>query len=193
MLAAGRSAVDDEVSRVCLALRKASALPEVIVAEATIDTSAALHREASLAYFRLAGLDDELSEALYALDFRASSHPFYPDVVPVVRALHARGIRIALVSDIHVDLRPEFEAAGLAKYFNAFVLSFEHGVQKPDRAIFEIALGALEVDASDALMVGDRPSHDGGAVRAGITTLLMPPSTSADLPVGLDRVLALVG
>jgi HAD superfamily hydrolase (TIGR01549 family) len=110
-----------------------------------------------------------------------------------VRALHARGIRIALVSDIHVDLRPEFEAAGLAKYFNAFVLSFEHGVQKPDRAIFEIALGALEVDASDALMVGDRPSHDGGAVRAGITTLLMPPSTSADLPVGLDRVLALVG
>jgi HAD superfamily hydrolase (TIGR01509 family) len=130
---------------------------------------------------------------LYELDARATSHPFYPDAGPVVRALHARGVRIALVSDIHNNLRPKFEAAGIAECFDAFVLSFEHGVQKPDRAIFEIALRALDVDASDALMVGDRASHDGGAVRVGITTLLMPPAASADRPVGLDRVLAVVG
>ncbi len=42
-------------------------------------------------------------------------------------------------------------------------------------------------------MVGDRASHDGGAVAAGITTLLLTPVASADTPVGLSRVLALVG
>ncbi len=91
------------------------------------------------------GLDDELVESLYALDLDPIAHPFYPDAATVLQALHERGCPIALVSDIHVDLRPEFAAAGLDRYIDAFVLSYEHGVQKPDQAIFDIALRALEV------------------------------------------------
>ena len=45
--------------------------------------------------------------------------------------------------------------AGLNDYVSAFVLSFEHGIQKPDRRMFEIALEQLEVKPSDALMFGD--------------------------------------
>jgi len=100
-------------------------------------------------------------------------------------------VPLALVSDIHVDLRPEFAAAGVAQYFDAFVLSFEHGVQKPGRRIFEIALETLDVDAGDALMVGDRASHDGGAIKAGIATWLLPEGAEADQPRGLDRLLPL--
>jgi HAD superfamily hydrolase (TIGR01509 family) len=142
-------------------------------------------------FFERAGLDDAMASALYDLDLEADSHPFYPDAAEVLRALHARGVRIALVSDIHIDLRPEFAAAGLGEYVDAFVLSFEHGVQKPDRRIFEIALAALDVDAGDALMVGDRASHDGGAIGAGIATWLLPEGAARDQPRGLDRLLPL--
>ena len=186
----GRAADEDHVAEICAALTRAADLPEVRAATAGCDCSQEAHRAYSSLYFRRAGLDDEFADALYALDLEAESHPFYPDALPVVRELHERGCRIALVSDIHVDLRPEFVAAGFDGSIDAYVLSFEHGVQKPGRRIFEIALEALDVDASRALMVGDSASHDGGAIKAGISTWLLPEGGSADRARGLDRLLA---
>jgi FMN phosphatase YigB (HAD superfamily) len=61
---------------------------------------------------------------------------------------------------------------------DCFVLSFEHGVQKPDPRIFGVALDGLGVEPANALMVGDRASHDGAAVELGIPTLLVPPLTT---------------
>jgi HAD superfamily hydrolase (TIGR01509 family) len=190
--ALGRATDDAAVATLCEGLRTAARLAEVVDGERTCDCSAAAHRDWSMMYFRLAGLDDDLCESLYALDFDAMCHPFYPDAAPVLRALRDRGCRIALVSDIHVDLRSEIVAADLYDCFDAFVLSFEQGVQKPQPEIFEIALRALDVHPAETLMVGDRASHDGGAVALGITTLLLPEVASADVPVGLHRVLALL-
>ena len=132
-------------------------------------------------------------EALYALDPDPVNHPLYPDAAPVLRELKARGARIAVVSDFHVDLRPMLAAGGVADLCDACIVSAEHGVQKPDPRIFEIALAALTADATGTLMVGDRASHDGGASGAGITTLILPPPPAALLPRGLDVVLRLVG
>lgn len=182
----------DGVEEICERLEHASRDPDVVDAACRCDCSAVEHRAWFALLCERAGIDRSLEEALDALDFDASSHVFYPDVAPVLAALHDADVRVAVVSDIHFDLRPEFAAAGLADFVHAFVLSYEHGVQKPDPAIFEIALRALNVDASAALMVGDRASHDGGAVKARIPTLLLPPVASADVPVGLDRVLALI-
>jgi len=191
LVRAGRAADDAVVHKVSDDLRRAAARPEVAAGELGCDCSAEAHRAWSFMFFERAGLDDAMASALYDLDLEAASHPFYPDAAEVLRALHARGVRIALVSDIHIDLRPEFAAAGLGEYVDAFVLSFEHGVQKPDRRIFEIALAALDVDAGDALMVGDRASHDGGAIKAGIATWLLPEGAAGDQPRGLDRLLPL--
>jgi HAD superfamily hydrolase (TIGR01509 family) len=185
----GRSG--DDVNRWCEALRIAYELPEVQAGELICDTDADVHRRTQLRYFEVAGLDEELAACLYQLDFEPASHPFYPDTEQALRALHESGRKIALVSDFHVDVRPEFVAAGLDQYMDAYVISFEHGVQKPDPRMFEIALDALGVQPHEALMVGDRASHDGGAVALGITTLLVSPPTDVREGNGLDRVLAL--
>jgi FMN phosphatase YigB (HAD superfamily) len=95
--------------------------------------------------------------------------------LPVALGEPLRGARAGLVSDIHFDLRPVFAEAGLDRYVSSYVLSFEHGVQKPDAQIFRIALDALAAVPAEALMVGDRSGHDGGAVAVGIPTLLVPP------------------
>ena len=158
-----------------------------------IDSSAERHREATLRVFARHGLDAELAEALYGLDADPANHPLYPDAGPVLREIQARGVGIALISDFHLDLRPVLAHHGIADLFDAWVLSFEHGIQKPDPRMFTLALDALAVRPEHALMVGDRASHDGGAAAAGIATLILPPPPERLEPRGLDIVTRLLG
>lgn len=140
-----------------------------------VDSDRALHREVYLGVFADAGLDPELAEALYAVESDAAHNPFAVDAAPTMRALADRGRKIGVLSDIHFDLRPAFAAAGLEGLVDVFVLSYEYGMQKPDPAIFRATLDGLGTDAGQTLMVGDRASHDGAAVRVGMPVLLVPP------------------
>jgi HAD superfamily hydrolase (TIGR01549 family) len=139
------------------------------------DTDAARHREIYMEVLADARVDHELAEALYAVESDPAHNPFAEDAAPVLRAIAAGGYRIGLLSDIHFDLRPVFAAVGLADAVTAYVLSYEHGVQKPNPAIFRLALDALGTRAAETLMVGDRASHDGPALDIGMPTLLLPP------------------
>ncbi|MGY2129005.1 HAD family hydrolase [Blastococcus sp. SYSU DS0617] len=157
-----------------------------------VDSDAALHRRTYLEVFADAGLDAELAEALYAVESDPGRNRFAVDVEETFQALRGRGVLIAVVSDIHVDLRPAFAAAGLGGLVDVFTLSFEQGVQKPDPLMFSRTLDALQVAPPDALMVGDRSRPDGAAVESGIPTLLVPPLRDvADRR--LDKVLRLCG
>jgi HAD superfamily hydrolase (TIGR01549 family) len=186
----GRNVDESEVAALVRRLQAASKLPTVTEAQGGADCSADLHRNAAMLWYREAGLEPELAEGLYGLDREAIAHPMFEDVPETLERINELGIGIAIVSDIHFDLRPEFANLGLDRFINHFVLSFEHGIQKPDPRIFTLALDLLGVHASQALMVGDRPDRDGGAVDAGISTLLLP-AVSRRLR-GLDGVLALI-
>ena len=140
-----------------------------------MDADAALHRRTYLRVLADLGLDPDLVTALYEVESDPSCNPFADDVAPALRALHDAGLRIAVVSDIHVDIRPSFAAAGLDGLVDVFTLSFEQGVQKPDSEMFTRTLDALGVAPSAALMVGDRSRPDGAAVELGMVTLLLPP------------------
>jgi HAD superfamily hydrolase (TIGR01509 family) len=188
----GRDISAVEIDHLVLKLDRAYLAPEIQEGLLTEDCDAQVHRDVNLRWFELAGLDEELSAELYELDFDPQCHPFYPDVPDVLAALHSTGVRLAVVSDIHFDLRPEFTAADLDRYVDAFVLSFEQGFQKPDARMFQLALDQLDVRPSEALMVGDRSSHDGGAASVGITTLILPPLQTL-LDRGLRSVLDLCG
>jgi HAD superfamily hydrolase (TIGR01509 family) len=157
-----------------------------------VDSDAALHRRTYLQVFADAGLDDVLAAALYAVESDLSLNPFADDVAETMTALRRRGVRIGVLSDLHVDLRPAFRAAGLADLVDALTLSFEQGCQKPDPRIFRAALDGLGVAAEDTLMVGDRAAKDGAAVELGMTVLLLPPLRSVS-ERRLHRVLALAG
>jgi HAD superfamily hydrolase (TIGR01509 family) len=171
-------------------LREARQLSGVVSAMATADCAAEQHRTATMLWFSEANLDRPLAEALYALDLDPVAHPFFKDVPETFRQLRARGIDVAIVSDVHFDLRPEFALVGIDELVSAYIFSFEHGVQKPDPRIFKLALERLDISASEALMVGDRPDRDGGAVHIGIRTLILPKEGGPRR--GLRSVLALL-
>ncbi len=98
----------------------------------------------------------------------------YDDVRPALERLRARGLRLGLVSNTHRCLDTFRRHFDLNPFIDAGVSSSDHGYMKPHPSIFEAALRALDVDAAEALMVGDSLSHDvSGAHQAGMRAVLL--------------------
>jgi HAD superfamily hydrolase (TIGR01549 family) len=196
-LSIGRALTDEEVTETCRRLDETlAARPDLAEGLERCDTSLDVHRGALLAWFEATGLDRELAHAIWARDSDdpAANYP-YPDTEPVMRALHESGTRVAVVSDIHYDIRDHFVRHQLDAFVDAYVLSYRHGIQKPDAEMFIRALEAVDVPPERALMVGDRASHDGGAAECGIASYIFPGPFQGGTraPRGLDAVLRLVG
>lgn len=173
---AGREADEAAIGETLASVVAAAGEPDRLQGP-TVDTSADLHRETYYGVFEDAGLDPEVADALYAVESDPRYNQFAVDVAPVMQSLVMKGRRIGVLSDIHFDLRAVFAEHGLLELVDSFVLSFEHGAQKPDPVIFRVAVDALGGTPAETLMVGDRASHDGAAVSVGMPTLLVPPLT----------------
>ena len=166
---------------------------DVCAAMAHADCSVAQHQEATMLHFERAGVDAELASSMYDLLGDPTFHPLYGESADVLRSLVQHGVRVAVISDIHVDLRAHAKCFEIGDLVNAWILSYERGVQKPDPTIFQLALDELDVTAEQALMVGDRASHDGGAAALGIDTMILPHRTrTATRSNRLDVVLRAV-
>jgi HAD superfamily hydrolase (TIGR01509 family) len=163
--------------------------PEAYHAWVNRDLAPHLHREAYLHVLRESGLPDHHAEALYDRVIDTSSWTPYPDTAEVLKSLHRKGIKTAVVSNIAWDVRPAFAAIGAAEYVDEFVLSFEVGAVKPDAAIFETALDRLGVDAAHAVMVGDSDEADGGARAVGCGFILVDPLPTSKRTDGLTSAL----
>jgi putative hydrolase of the HAD superfamily len=188
----GKPVSPREAQELARALRAAESDPGVIAAERDRDRSAAAHRNAHRVRLRAAGIrDDELVDAIYDLFLTRSVRP-YPDTERALREVWRLGVPVAVVSNCGRDIRRDFAEHGLDGYVMAFALSFEHGAVKPEPRLFQVACQLLGVEAKDALMVGDDPVSDGGAVRAGIAALILP-AVPAGTRRGLEVVVRLLG
>lgn len=109
--------------------------------------------------------------------------------IPLLESLVLRGIRLAIVSNIGMDIRPRLEELGMLRFFDTIVLSCEVRLVKPDPRIFERAVTGLGLSPTECIMVGDSPVSDGGAIAAGICSVLVP---IVDDRPQLSRVTALL-
>ena len=91
--------------------------------------------------------------------------------------LRAAGIRLGIVSNSDGRVEEALAASGLRQYFEVVIDSSVVGVEKPDPAIFQAALEALDISPEEALYVGDLYEVDVvGARAAGIEAVLLTPS-----------------
>lgn len=97
--------------------------------------------------------------------------PVHPDVADGVRALRARGLRLATLSNGAASVAQGLlERAGLREEFEA-VLSVEGaGVWKPAARAYSWAAEQLGVPTADLLLVAVHPWDVDGAGRAGLAT-----------------------
>lgn len=97
-----------------------------------------------------------------------------PGARDALEVLGAAGIRMAAVSNSDGGARHSLERAGLLDLFEFVVDSHEVGVEKPDPAIFRIALDRLGLPADQVWHVGDSYFHDiGGARAAGLAEAVL--------------------
>jgi putative hydrolase of the HAD superfamily len=96
----------------------------------------------------------------------------YEDALPVLDELRRAGLQIGLVSNGIRDLN---EFVGHHRLdVDAVVVSRAHGRVKPHPTIFQAALGQLDVEAAEAVMVGDSLAEDIEGARAlGMRAILI--------------------
>jgi putative hydrolase of the HAD superfamily len=95
----------------------------------------------------------------------------FDDVLPFLRGLRDRGIKIAIVSNCTENTRPLLAALGVDALADALVLSCEVGAAKPDAAIFRCALDRLGVAAEAAVFVDDQARFCAGSAAMGIAAV----------------------
>lgn len=156
------------------------------------DLSAEAHRTVWTSLFQTADAHiPGIGRALYERVMDPVAWVPYPDTAPTLRALHERGIRVAVVSNVPRDLSDVFRAHGLASHVDAFVHSFQVGAEKPDPRIFLAACERIGTVPAATLMVGDHALADGGATTAGLRFHLLPPHEGHG-ERGLARVVEVV-
>ncbi|WP_225833338.1 HAD family hydrolase [Streptomyces sp. NK08204] len=200
----GHVMAEPELTATAKALESAGALPggaEPVDVPAELaglwterDRSTEQHRAAYTGLSRLVPLPDpSLHDTLYDRHMSPAAWSPYPDAEKVLRTLRERGTGVAVVSNIGWDLRPVFREHGLDAYVDAYVLSYEHRVQKPDPRLFSVACEALGADPRRVLMVGDNRVADGGAAALGCRVHFVDHLPVAQRPDALSPVLDLVG
>lgn len=158
------------------------------------DRTPELHRAAYTAAARTVPLPrEELYGALYDRHMTPEAWQPYADTRSVLAELRDRGVPVAVVSNIGWDLRPVFRAHGLDAFVREYVLSFEHGVQKPEPELFRTACEALGLAPENVMMVGDDQRADGGAGSIGCAVHFVEHLPVERRPRGLTPLLDRVG
>lgn len=156
------------------------------------DLSARAHRAVWMDLFaRADSVAPGLATALYERVMDPGRWLPYADTEPTLRALRSLGIKTAVVSNIGLDIRPLFARHALGELIDAYALSFEQGVTKPDPRLFLAACAMVGARPEDSLMVGDDPVTDGAAAAAGLRVFVLP-DMAAGRTRGLARVLDLL-
>jgi HAD superfamily hydrolase (TIGR01509 family) len=130
-------------------------------------TLAAFRRRCVEVFLGAAGADLD-PEELVPSYIAALRFEVVPGVPETMRALRARGLALAVVSNWDISVHERLEELELAPLVDTVVASADVGVAKPDPRIFEIALGRLGVAAERALHVGDGSADEDGAASAGL-------------------------
>ena len=146
-----------------------------------VDTAALadLRRRCASVLAEAAGVDPSgaLAALMGSLRFEA-----FPDALPALGEVRARGLRVVVVSNWDSGLPAVLEAIGLADAVDAVITSAGVGAAKPDARIFGAALRAAGCGPAEAVHVGDSPEHDvAGAEAVGIRALLIARGGGGDL------------
>jgi HAD superfamily hydrolase (TIGR01509 family) len=144
------------------------------------DLSAAAHQQSLVPVLESLVSDTKLAAALYDLQLADDFWQLRSGARELLSRAAQRGIRVIVVSNIPWDLRPLFAAAGLSDLIHGFTLSCEVGAEKPDKLIFEHALGMAGCTPAQAVFVGDDPVNDSGALGVGIPVILLPAAEGGD-------------
>lgn len=94
----------------------------------------------------------------------AFSH-LHPEIIPMLNRLKEQNIKIGLISNCFSEEATVIRESALFPFFDAVFLSYEQGVQKPDKEIFMRCMSELGVSPEECIYIGDGGSNELEAAR----------------------------
>ena len=124
---------------------------------------------------RSMGVEDaHLEEAIEAFQKDASNVAYFDRIKETLDELKLRGYKLGIITDTYhtKELKLEWlREIGVDKVWDVFVSSCEEGVRKPNPAIYEAAMGRLNVSVQQSSFVGHKRSELDGAKGVGMATV----------------------
>ncbi|MDQ3646915.1 MAG: HAD-IA family hydrolase [Actinomycetota bacterium] len=115
-----------------------------------------------------------LAEDLYGVFSTVSTYRLFGDALPAIGELRRAGLRTGLISNFEAWLEKILVELEVGHLFDVVVISGVDGVEKPDPAIYELALERAAVAPGAAAHVGDSLSLDVRPAReAGMHAILL--------------------
>ena len=84
----------------------------------------------------------------------------HSEIIPMLKKLKEKGILIGLISNCFSEEAEVIRRSVLFPYFDAAILSYEQGVQKPDEEIYKRCMADLGVRPEECLYIGDGGSNE---------------------------------
>ena len=111
----------------------------------------------------------------------------YPDMLEFIRAEHAQGTKLAVITNKHeAAARRIMKQLNLAKYFDVILGGDSLPQRKPHPLPILHTLHELNVAQDDAVMIGDSPNDALSARDAGISSIILRYGYNHDWPEGLQ-------
>lgn len=115
-----------------------------------------------------------IAKDVYEYYFSYQAWKTFDDVIPLLDELTAQGYRLGLISNWDSTLGPIIEGLHLSHYFETILASAVVQLHKPMPEIFKLALARLDIEAHEAMHIGDHATADvWGAAQVGITPVLL--------------------
>jgi putative hydrolase of the HAD superfamily len=101
----------------------------------------------------------------------------FPETMSTLIHLKAHGYHLGVISNgITIKQYEKLVRLGLHHFFDSVITSQEAGVEKPDIAIFELAMKTMGCKAENSVMIGNNFNDDIlGAIDAGMSAVYLTP------------------
>ena len=118
--------------------------------------------------------DDRLPQELYKTFSDSTSYKVFDDVLPTLTVLEESGYRLGLISNFEGWLENILVEQQLGESFDVSVISGLEGMEKPDPAIYRLAVERAGVEPARAVHVGDSVAMDvEPATEVGMNAVLL--------------------
>jgi putative hydrolase of the HAD superfamily len=120
-------------------------------------------------------LAEVMAEAYVTISPRMTA--LFPDAIDVLKYLQDK-YKLHLITNGFAEVQwIKIEHSGLKPFFEHIIISEEVGTQKPDKAIFDLAMQRAGTTALECLMIGDNYNTDiVGAKNAGMDQVFFNPT-----------------
>ncbi len=116
---------------------------------------------------------DSHAEKLFLELWCNNDRVLFPETVEMLEYFNSKGYKMGVISDTSPSLKYTLQQLGIAEFFTSFTASSLVGAGKPSHIIFNAALSAQYVTATESIYVDDYKPEADGAREQGFTSFLI--------------------